>query len=67
MQSSNFENNGVQYTADRAVDGKRNIEAFEAPYISSTKGEFRNTLLSHCNKKLTERQTFGSNITNKAD
>ncbi len=45
MQSSNFENNGIQYTADRAIDGKRNIEAFEPPYISSTKGEFRNPLL----------------------
>jgi hypothetical protein len=67
MQSSNFENNGIQYTADRAVDGNRNIEAFEAPYISSTKGKFRNTLLSQCNKKLTEHQTVGSNITNKAD
>jgi len=40
QQSSDFSNNGIKYTADRAIDGKKNIDAFEAPYISSTNGEF---------------------------
>jgi len=36
LQSSFYQLKGVQFTADRAVDGKRNTDGLAAPYLAST-------------------------------
>jgi hypothetical protein len=38
LQSSFYQLKGVQFTADRAVDGKRNTDGLAAPYLASTNG-----------------------------